>query len=178
MADAQVPDGRAPHPDERDTGAPERDGETEFQRRNRNFNELLQELRVAQTGVQILFAFLLTLPFSSRGDRLTGASLVAYVITLAASAAATAFLIGPVSYHRLVFREGRKPEVLAIASRLAQLGLVALVIALIGALFLALDIVVGEPLVAVITAAVAALYITVWYLLPVLNRHRSRRPRP
>ncbi len=156
------------------TSVPGAGEESEFERRNRNFAELLQELRVAQTGVQILFAFLLTLPFSSRADLLTGVNRVAYVVTLVAAAAATAFLIAPVSYHRIVFREGRKPEVLAIASRLAQLGLVALLVSLVGALFLAIDVVVGEPVVAIVTGLVAGLYVTVWYLLPLFNRHRIR----
>jgi O-antigen/teichoic acid export membrane protein len=156
----------------------DRDGETAFQRRNRNFAELLQELRVAQTGVQILFAFLLTLPFSSRGSEITGTRLVAYVVTLVAAASATAFLIAPVSYHRIVFREGRKEELLGVTNRLAQLGLLALVVALVGALFLAVDVVGGEPLVAVVTSAVAALYLVLWYLLPILNRRRLRRGGP
>jgi O-antigen/teichoic acid export membrane protein len=150
--------------------------ESELARRNRNFAELLQELRVAQTGVQILFAFLLILPFSNRFSELNQLNRVVYVITLVSAATATAFLIAPVSYHRIVFRQGRKPEVLAIASRMAQLGVAALLVSVVGALFLAIAVAVGEPAVAIITAAVAALYICLWYLLPVINRRRLRVP--
>src|SRR5947209_10039375 len=84
--------------------------ETVLERWDRNFSELLQELRVAQTGVQVLFAFLLTLPFTNRFERITEVQRGTYVVTLVAAAAATALLIAPVSYHRLVFRQGRKPQ--------------------------------------------------------------------
>src|SRR5690349_19677592 len=114
----------------RDTEAPApaasgRD-ETPLERWDRNFTELLQELRVAQTGVQILFAFLLTLPFTNRFTAVTGFERGVYVVTLVAAAAATALLIAPVSYHRIVFRQGRKPQLVLIASRLAALGLLCL----------------------------------------------------
>lgn len=101
---------------------PDRPGETAHQRADRNFTELLQELRVAQTGVQILFAFLLTLPFSTRFGVTTGPDRVVYVITLLAAAGATALLIAPVSYHRLVFRQNRKIELVRTASALAEAG--------------------------------------------------------
>src|SRR5436190_19904603 len=84
--------------------------ETPLERWDRNFSELLQELRVAQTGVQVLFAFLLTLPFTNRFERIAGVDRYTYVCTIAAAAAATALLIAPVSYHRLVFRQGRKRQ--------------------------------------------------------------------
>jgi O-antigen/teichoic acid export membrane protein len=148
--------------------------ETEFERRNRNYAELLQELRVAQTGVQILFAFLLTLPFTNRFDRLTDAGRVVYVVTIVAAATATAFLIAPVSYHRLVFREGRKSEVLAIASRMAQIGLAALLVSVVGGLYLAVSVVIGMPGAGIAAAAVAGLYIALWYVLPRVNRRRLR----
>ena len=91
--------------------------ETPQERADRNFTELLQELRVAQTGVQILFAFLLTLPFSSRFADISARDRVAYVVTLLASAAAAVLLIAPVSYHRLVFRRNRKQELVQTAAR-------------------------------------------------------------
>jgi O-antigen/teichoic acid export membrane protein len=148
-----------------------RQAESEFERRNRNFNELLQELRVAQTGVQILFAFLLTLPFSSRFGQLGEFSRDLYVVTIVAAATATALLIAPVAYHRQVFREGRKAEVIAVASRLAEFGLAAMVVAVVGALYIAVGVVVGRPA-AIIVACVAALYAVLWYLLPAINRRR------
>src|SRR6266511_603049 len=118
---------------------PGRDGsgrsETALERWDRNLNELLQELRVAQTGVQVLFAFLLTLPFTNRFERITGLDRYAYVGTVVAAAAATALLIG--------------------------------------AVFLAVDVVVHEPLAAVIVAGLAVLYGFLWYVLPFVGRHRS-----
>jgi amino acid transporter len=152
--------------------------ENEFARRNRNFAELLQELRVAQTGVQILFAFLLTLPFSNRFSQVSHVERVVYIVTLVASAAATAFLIAPVSYHRLVFREGRKSEVVAIANRMAQFGLLSLLVSLLGALFLAIDVVTGEPVVAIVTGAVAVLYVLLWYVLPIIHPSLRLRAGP
>src|SRR6201997_2027999 len=85
-------------------GRPESDAE----RVDRNLNELLQELRVASIGVQVLFGFLLSLPFTNRFSRLSGAQRDLYLATLVLAAVATALLVGPVAYHRLVFRRGQK----------------------------------------------------------------------
>jgi MFS family permease len=144
--------------------------ETILERWDRNFTELLQELRVAQTGVQILFAFLLTLPFSARFGDVTSVDRFAYVATLIATATATAFLIAPVSYHRRVFRQGRKPELVRMATALAQAGLAALLIAITGAVFLVLNVVTGIGAALGISATVAALYVILWYLLPMRGR--------
>jgi uncharacterized protein DUF6328 len=140
--------------------------ETELERWDRNFTELLQELRVAQTGVQILFAFLLTLPFSARFGQATDVDRVVYVITLIAAATATALLIAPVSHHRRVFRQGRKPQLVRTASRLAQAGLTALLVATIGAVFVVLDVVAGLGWAVALVAALAVLYVGLWYVLP------------
>ena len=161
------PDGAGPAPpdDER--------GETPLQRWDRNFAELLQELRVAQTGVQILFAFLLTLPFTNRFTSIGTLDRHLYVVTLTASAVATALLIAPVSYHRLVFRQGQKPQLVRIASALAMAGLAALLVAMLSAIFLVLAVVAGLPLAAVIGAALAILYVALWYVLPLVARLRG-----
>ena len=119
--------------------------ETELERWDRNFTELLQELRVAQTGVQILFAFLLTLPFTNRFTQATETDRGVYVGTLVAAAAATALLIAPVSYHRLVFRKGRKPQLVQTGSTLAMLGLGCLLLAMLGAVFVVVDVVLHQP---------------------------------
>jgi len=154
------------------------DQESAGERINRNFNELLQELRVAQTGVQILFAFLLTLPFTSYFPKVGEVARVTYVITIVAAASAAGLLIAPVAYHRMVFREGRKPEVVAIAARLAKMGLAALLVAVVGALFLATDVVLGALGAVLVTGLVAALYVLVWYVLPMVNRRRLRHAQP
>jgi O-antigen/teichoic acid export membrane protein len=146
--------------------------ETELERYDRNFNELLQELRVAQTGVQILFAFLLTVAFSNRFADVSRLEKWVFVTTLLAAATAAALLIAPVSYHRLVFRQGRKPELVRVATSLAKVGLLFLGIAIVGTVFLALDEVVGGPVAAAGTACVAILYVALWYVLPVVNNPR------
>jgi hypothetical protein len=147
--------------------------ETPLERWDRNFGELLQELRVAQTGVQILFAFLLTLPFTERFSRVSAFDRATYVVTIVAAATATALLIAPVSFHRIVFRQGRKPQLVTIASRLAGLGLVCLLVAMLGAVFLAVDVVLHTPVAAAVVAGLAGLYFVLWYGLPLLNRYRS-----
>src|SRR3954447_16438044 len=97
--------------------------ETALERCDRNLVELLQEVRVAQTGVQILFAFLLTVPFTARFEQLTGAQEALYFVTLPAAAAAALLLIAPTSYHRIFFRLGDKEHLVRTANRLTMLGL-------------------------------------------------------
>jgi O-antigen/teichoic acid export membrane protein len=149
--------------------------ESRLERYDRNFLELLQELRVAQTGVQILFAFLLTLPFTNRFKDVSDLDEVVYVITLLSSATAAAFIIAPVSGHRQVFRQGRKPELVRWSSRLAQIGLAFLLISMVGAVFLVLDVVAGLGWAAGLGVAVAVLYLLLWYALPwaILGRRSS-----
>lgn len=149
----------------------ERD-ETRLERYDRNFSELLQELRVAQTGVQILFAFLLTLPFTNRFGSVSDLDEVVYVVTLVSAATAAAFIIAPVSGHRQVFHQGRKPDLVRWSSRLAQAGLAFLLIAMVGAVFLVLDVVAGVSWAAALAAAVLALYLVLWYILPKFIRAR------
>ena len=146
--------------------------ETDLERWDRNFTELLQELRVAQTGVQILFAFLLTLPFTNRFGQVSDLDKAVYVITLVAAATATALLIAPVSDHRQVFRQGRKPELVRTASTLAQAGLGALLVAIIGAVFLVLDVVAGLGWATGLGVVITVLYLALWYMLPKLIRAR------
>jgi len=137
--------------------------ETPHERLDRNFSDLLQEVRVAQTGVQILFAFLLTLPFSARfGQTLPGDRII-YVIILIAAAIASALLIAPVSYHRLVFRQNRKAEPVRTASQLAEAGTVCLLIAIVGAVLVVIDVVVNLPAAIVIAAAIAITCTALWY---------------
>jgi hypothetical protein len=148
-------------------------GESDNERWNRNFGELLQELRVAQTGVQILFGFLLSLPFTNRfGSQVHRLDRWTYLITLVAAAAASAFLIAPASYHRLVFRQGRKAEVVGMANRMASLGLICLLIAVAGGVFLASDVVFHNALAGITTAVVVVLYLILWYALPLLHKRR------
>jgi hypothetical protein len=144
----------------------QRQGESEAQRLDRNFVELLQELRVAQTGVQILFAFLLTLAFTERFGAVTDFQRGLYYGTLVASAMATSLLIAPVSLHRLLFRRHQKRRVVEAANRLALGGLVALWMALVGVLWFITDVLYGHGPGA--AAAVLSLlwFGALWFALP------------
>jgi hypothetical protein len=154
-------------------GASDGRAETPMERWDRNFGELLQELRVAQTGVQILFAFLLTLPFTERFSSSGHLAKDAYLATLLAAATASALLIAPVSYHRLVFRRGHKPQLVRTASVLAGTGLVFLLLAVAGAVFVVVDAVSGTWMAATLAAAMATLYVGLWYVVPLVHRSNS-----
>ncbi len=149
--------------------------ETRHERWDRNFGEILQEVRVAQTGVQILFAFLLTLPFSARFGETLPRDRAVYVVTLLASAAASALFLAPVSYHRVVFRQDRKGALVTTASRLAQGGLVCLLVAIVGAVFVVMDVVIGLGAAIAAAAAVGVMCCSLWYVLPM---HALMRRRP
>ncbi len=147
--------------------------ETDLESWDRRLLELLQEIRVAQTGGQILFAFLLTLPFSTRFAEVTRLETLVYVLTLCFAAISMALLIAPVAYHRQVFRRGLKPRLVQTASVLAQLGLVFLLLAISGAVFLVVDVVAGLRWAAGICALLAAIYVLLWYVLPVVDALRQ-----
>lgn len=110
--------------------SPSADVESEHERLNRQLDQLLNELRVAMPGVQVLFAFLLAVPFQQRFGQVTDFQRMVYFVTLLSSAAASAFLIAPTAYHRIVFKERDKPMLVQISSRLALAGLAFLYIAL------------------------------------------------
>lgn len=143
--------------------------ESEKDRWNRNFADLLQELRVAQTGVQILFAFLLTLPFSNRFAQTTEFQRDTYMVALMTAAAATALIISPVAFHRALFRQGRKPELVRYGHRVATAGLGFMLVAMVSSVLLITDFVLGGGL-AVALSVVAGLFFGVfWVLLPYLR---------
>jgi hypothetical protein len=158
--------------DEQDSWNAKARGETELQRLDRNMNELLQELRVAQTGVQILFAFLLTIAFTGQFQKVDDFARAVYVATLLCALVASGFLIAPVGYHRLLFQRRMKREVVTAANRLAVAGLAFLAIALAGALLLILDVVIGQE-VGLVVSAVALLWLaTLWFALPFAKARR------
>ncbi|MFI6132183.1 MULTISPECIES: DUF6328 family protein [unclassified Micromonospora] len=145
--------------------------ESEKQRWQRNFADLLQELRVAQTGVQILFAFLLTLPFSNGFTRTTEFQRDVYIVALLAAAAATAMIISPVAFHRALFRQGRKPELVRFAHRMATGGLFFMLIAMVSAVLLITDFVLPRPIAFVLSAVTALWFLTFWAILPFARRN-------
>ena len=153
-------------------GALHRD-ETEAERLDRNYGELLQELRVAQVGVQILFASLLSIAFTERFRQITETQRWTYVVTLLAAAAATAFLIGPVSFHRLVFRRSLKDHLVRNAHRMALAGLACLLVAVVGAVMVVLEVVLGQSAAVAYGAGVAAFFLILWLVLPLLSRARD-----
>jgi amino acid permease len=148
-----------------------RRNETEKQRWDRNFADLLQELRVAQTGIQILFAFLLTLPFSNRFTEVTQFQKDVYVVALLAAAGATAMIIAPVAFHRALFRQGRKPELVRYAHAMASGGLFFLLISMVSAVLLVTDFILDRPVAFVFTGVTAAYFLTFWVAVPFFRRN-------
>jgi hypothetical protein len=143
-------------------------------RLDRELGELLQELRVALPGVQVLFAFLLTVPFSQRFTRVTDLQRGTYFATFLAAATASVFLIAPTAYHRLRWREYDKERMLVSSTRLAIAGTVALALAITGAVMFTTDVLFGVPVAAGVAAAVAGLLAWFWFALPLLRRVRDR----
>ncbi|MGC4889133.1 DUF6328 family protein [Micromonospora sp. DT227] len=145
--------------------------ESEKQRWQRNFADLLQELRVAQTGVQILFAFLLTLPFSNGFTRTTEFQRDVYIVALLAAAASAAMIISPVAFHRALFRQGRKPELVRFAHRMATGGLFFMLIAMVSSVLLVSDFVLDRPIAFLLSALTGIWFLTFWAILPFARRN-------
>ncbi|AXO36124.1 DUF6328 family protein [Micromonospora chalcea] len=145
--------------------------ESEKQRWQRNFADLLQELRVAQTGVQILFAFLLTLPFSAGFDRTTEFQRDVYILALLTAAASAAMIISPVAFHRALFRQGRKPELVRFAHRMATGGLFFMLIAMVSSVLLVSDFVLDRPIAFLLSALTGVWFLIFWAVLPFSRRN-------
>ena len=144
--------------------------ETEAKRLDRNYSELLQELRVAEAGVQILFAFLLALAFTQRFTRVSTFERDVYFASLLLSAAAGGLLMAPAAMHRLIFRRGLKDVLVEIASKMALAGVTILGLAISGSVLLVSDVLFGHLLAWVATAAVALWLGFLWLLLPLRIR--------
>jgi len=149
--------------------------ETEEQRSDRNLGELVQELRVAGLGVQVLFGFLLSLPFSNRFGQLSDAQRDLYLTCVVLSAAATTLLVGPVAYHRLVFRRGMKEDLVQFANLLALLGLTAVGGAVLAAVLLVTWFVAGPVAGGLITAAIGVMIGGLWFGVPLISRRGTAR---
>jgi hypothetical protein len=137
---------------------------------DRNWQELLQELRVAQTGVQILTGFLLTLPFTPRFHDLPDSRHVVYAFVLCAAVAATFLLMTPVALHRALFGHNARPWLVEAADRASRWGLGVLALANMGAVWLILDVVANPWVASVVAALVAAFVIVVWVVIPARER--------
>jgi hypothetical protein len=159
------------------TDPPERytRNETEAQRLDRNYSEQLQELRVAQAGVQILFAFLLTIAFQQRFSSISDFLKVVYIITLVCASLSAALFISPVAVHRVMFGRHLKDELVEFTGRIAIAGLVFLALTVLGALLLIADFVVGPVTAGIIVGIMALVFGYLWYVLPVKWRNRTEK---
>ncbi|MFI8567011.1 DUF6328 family protein [Rhodococcus sp. NPDC078407] len=146
--------------------------ETPTQQLDRNWAALLQELRVVQTGVQLLTGFLLTLPFQTRFDGLSTTGHVVYLVTVSASILATVLLVAPVSMHRLLFRRRAIDVVVRIGNNLAIAGLFMLGMTLVGSAALTFEIVLGIGAAAPAAVVVGLFAVGFWFVLPRIYRSR------
>jgi hypothetical protein len=156
-------------------------GETPLQRADRAYGEILQEVRVAQTGVQILFAFLLALAFQARFGQITSFQRHVYVVTLMLCAAATALLIAPAAFHRIVYRMRLKQHLVQAANRLALAGLLLLLFSLVSAILLVMDVILGLGPAIALSAVALVWFVVWWFVVPLASRFRHQageRDRP
>lgn len=149
-------------------------GENEQERRARELAELLQELRVVLPGVQVLFAFLLTVPFSARFGYVSPLQQTVFFGTLVCTAISAGLLLAPSAHHRLLWRQQAREHRLRMANRFAIAGMILLVPGMVGAIFVITDILFGSTAAAVGTAAIAAFYVCVWFVIPIWYRLNSK----
>jgi Family of unknown function (DUF6328) len=161
-------------PDAEERWDAERD-ETEAQRLDRNWSSLLQELRVAQTGVQLLTGFLLILPFQPRFAQLDAVMRTAYLVTVACSIGATVLLVAPVSMHRLLFRRHRLKTLVAVSHAYAIVGTLLLGTALAGVAVIIFDSVVGRTGAWIAGGITLAALAAFWYAMPLRDRGSTDR---
>jgi predicted membrane channel-forming protein YqfA (hemolysin III family) len=145
-------------------------GEDDSDRLDRELIELLNELRVVLPGVQVLFAFLLTVPFTNQFSRITNGQRQVFFATFLLTAVATALLIAPSAYHRLRWRQHDKEQMLTTANRLSIGGMVFLTAALVSATFLVTDLMFHATAAAAVTAAVGGIFAWFWWGLPLWRR--------
>jgi hypothetical protein len=143
------------------------------QRDDRNVAELIQELRVVGLGVQVLFGFLLSLPFTVRFDQLSQGRRDLYLASLTLAAVATILLLGPVAYHRLVFRQGLKESLVRFSNLMAILGLAAVGAAVLTAVLLVISYVAGWLPAALVTALAGCMLVSLWFALPISRRREG-----
>jgi predicted membrane channel-forming protein YqfA (hemolysin III family) len=137
---------------------------------DRELIELLNELRVVLPGVQVLFAFLLTVPFTNQFSQITNGQRQVFFATFLLTTASTALLIAPSAYHRLRWRQHDKEQMLETANRLSIGGMVFLTLALVCAAFLVTDLIFHATMAAVVTALVAGFFVWFWWGLPLTRR--------
>lgn len=156
------------------TDRPSGRDETEDARLDRNLGELLQELRVALPGVQVLFAFLLAVPFQRNFTEISSFEEKVYFGTLLCTAISAALLISPSAYHRMTFHLQQKGHLVFLANRFAIAGLGFLALAMTGAIMLITDVLFGGIATVIVSAAAMAMFVVLWYLLPLQRRFSLR----
>jgi hypothetical protein len=161
-----VADQRERHPE---TGREE----TESERLDRNLQEMLGELRVALPGVQVLFAFLLVVPFNQRFADVTQFQKTVFFATLLCTAASTVCLIAPTAHHRLEFRQQDKDRIVNTGNRIVVLGLLLLAVAMTGAVLFVTDFLYGTTTTIAAAAGVAVAFAILWYLIPLRRLAQS-----
>jgi hypothetical protein len=147
--------------------------ESKKERIDRELLELLNELRVALPGVQVLFAFLLTVPFAQRWTSVTTFQRDTYFVTLLCTALSSALLIAPTAQHRLLFRQREKEKLLFTANWLSLVGLFFLALAIIGVVLLITDVLFGPTMTLAVTIATAIPFLMAWYAYPLTRRLAS-----
>jgi hypothetical protein len=162
---AMTPDDVQHHP---------RSDEQEGDRLDRELLELLNEVRVVMPGVQLLFGFLLTVPFQQRFETIDDFQRDVYFVTLLLVAASSAFLMGPSAFHRLTFREGQKPYLVRLGTRQTIVGMALLALAMNGVLLLLTDILFHTTMVAVTVTVGTALFGWLWFGLALWRRASGR----
>jgi hypothetical protein len=159
------------------TAAYDRD-ESPYTRLDRNYSELLQELRISETGVQVLFGFLLAISFQQRFTEIDDVEQAVYVTTLLCCALSIGLLVAPVAYHRVVFRRGLKAKLVQAASGFAIAGTTFMLLAIIGSVLLILDFAVGRVFGVVVASILMTLFLALWVALPLTAVWRARRSVP
>ena len=149
--------------------------ETELERDDRNLIELLQEARVVQTGVQILFGFLLTVAFQPKFEKLSSFQKADYLGTLVVAATTLIMLTAPTSWHRILFRQGDKEHLVTVANRFMLIGLAAMALTTVGVVMLLSDVAFSPAVTVIVTATAVFACATLWCVLPLARRRTLAR---
>lgn len=149
--------------------------ETRDQRLARNLDELLQEVRIAQTGVQFLFGFLLSVAFTRRYAEASGFEQTVHLVAVVSAAASVALLTTPAAWHRVLFGKRHRPRLIDVSNRLTIAGLACLATTMTATVLLLFKVVAGPVVATVVTVAVAVAFGGIWFLLPMRIRRDGNR---
>jgi hypothetical protein len=147
--------------------------ESQAERNSRRLLELLQEVRVATAGVQILFGFLLAVPFQQGFEKISSFQKHIYLVVLICTALSSALLIAPTALHRLLFRQGHKPQIIELANRMVIVGLVLLAISMVGVVLLLTHEIFGPAAALVVTIPIAVVFTVTWFVIPLIRREEK-----